>query len=499
MPSTEPTVEHLPQGGFPELLRDLRRRRATGRLDLVALGDRRQLWFDGGSVQAVASDAEAEKLGAWLVAQGWLEPARMALSLLRQPDGVRYGTFLVREGLIAQDRLADALSQLAVTIVAKLLAPAATYMFVAGEALPEGASMLDTTVADLLVAAVRQSEDAVGIEALIPAESFPSRAEAPPEDEAPAQLSPQEGFLLARIDGALTVAQLRRVVPLAHDDMTRCLAALVAAGLVNLRKGAGGAAAVDARIGVAASGAAQEPARAENQLTEDQRREFDEVARLAVECRERDYYRRLGLAHGATLHQVHERYREYVRMYHPDRAREPHLRSLRRELGEIHAAIGEAYETLVNPELRTRYNESLRNNTVLSPEEKIQDDRRQRARRELARANVQRAQALVRAGDFGAAVQLLDEAVRAEPTADSLLMLARLEQRNPMWNNRVLDHLRAAVTIDPQLTDGWLELASFWGKKGQKERQQQSLERIIGYDPLNPEAVRTLAALRGKK
>jgi curved DNA-binding protein CbpA len=497
MVSAEPNVGHLPQGGFAGLLRDLMRKRASGRLDVVTLGDRRQLWFDAGSVQAVASDAEAEKLGTWLVAEGLLEPARMALSLLRQPDGVRYGTFLVREGLIDADRLSMALAGLAVTIVSKLLVPVATYMFVDGEPLPDDAATLDMTCADLLAAAVRRSEDLAGLETLLPAESFPTGVEDALMQFQRVQLSPQEAFLLSRIDGTMTVSQVRRVVPLPHGEMTRCLASLTATGLVTLRHEPGAPpATADAGPVPAAPIRQADPGESGMQFTAEQRREFEEIAKLAADCRQRDFYRRLGLAHGATLNQVHERYREFVRMYHPDRAREPHLRSLRRELAEIHGAIGEAYETLVNQELRARYNESLKANTVQSPEERLQDDRRLRARRELARANEQRAQALIRAGDFGAAVQLLDEAVRAEPTADSLLLLARLEQRNPMWSNRVLDHLRMAVTMDPQFTDGWLELASFWGRKGQKERQRQCLEKVIGYDPLNADALRLLAPFR---
>lgn len=499
MESAEARVGHLPQGGFAGLLRDLARERATGRLDIVALGDRRQLWFGAGAVRAVASDAEAEKLGTWLVAQGLLEPARMALSLLRQPDGVRYGTFLVREGLMEAERLSGALADLAVAIVARLLVPVSTYMFADGEPLPEDAATLDMTCADLLAAAVRRSEDIDGLEALLPAESYPTGVEDAFVQQQRVQLLPQEAFLLSRIDGALTVSQVRRVVPLPRGEMTRCLAALTATGLVTLQQEPGAPPVVsDAGSGVA-SRTTDASGDGGMQFTAEQRREFEEIAKLAADCRQRDFYRRLGLAHGATLNQVHERYREFGRMYHPDRAREPHLRSLRRELGEIHGAIGEAYETLVNPDLRARYNEGLKANTVQTPEEKVQDDRRLRARRELARANEQRAQALIRAGDFGAAVQLLDEAVRAEPTADSLLMLARLEQRNPMWANRVLDHLRMAVTMDPQFTEGWLELASFWARKGQKERQRQCLEKIIGYDPLNADAVRLLTPFRTKR
>jgi curved DNA-binding protein CbpA len=473
-------------------------RHATGRLDIAANGDRRQLWFDAGSVQAVVSDAESEKLGTWLVAQALIEPARMALTLLRQPGGVRYGAFLVREGLIGDDRLAESLAALAVSIVARLLVLPATYRFVEGEPVPEETATLDMTSADLLVEAVRRCDDLRGLERLLPAESYPSGVEDAVLQYQRVQLAPPEAFLLSRVDGTMTVSQLRRVVPLPRDEMTRCLAALAAAGLVAMRREPS-AAPVVVDPGVATPQRRQEGSEGGMQFTADQRREFEEIAKLAAECRLRDFYRRLGLTHGATLNQVHERYRDYVRMYHPDRAREPHLRSLRHELAAIHESIAEAYETLINPERRAQYHEGLKTQALQSPEEHAQDERRQRARRELARANVQRAQALIRAGDFGAAVQMLDEAVRAEPSPDSLLLLARVEQRNPMWTNRVLDHLRMAVTLDPQFSDGWLELASFWGKKGQKERQRQCLEKVVSYDPLNPDALRMLAPFRAKK
>jgi curved DNA-binding protein CbpA len=319
-----------------------------------------------------------------------------------------------------------------------------------------------------------------------------------PEGDGQVQLSPHEGFLLSRIDGSLTVAQLRRVAPLARDEMTRCLAALTVAGEVALQRSPASPPAAPVRPEPAAAAASTTGEPAAPLLSPDQRREIEEITLLAAEGRDRDFYRRLSLTHGATLNQVHDRYREFLRLYSADRATEPHLRPLRRELTEIQAMLAEAYETLVNPELRARYNESLRMNVPQTAAARSADQQRQRARRELARANLQRAEALVRAGDFGAAVQLLGEAVRAEATADSLLMLARLELRNPMWANRVLGHLREAIAIEPQHTDAWLELAAFWGKKGQKERQRQCLEKIVAYDSGNPDATRALAALKGK-
>jgi len=495
MATSEATTGHLGPGDFAGLVRDVVRRHATGRLEVKGAAGRRQLYFEAGAFRAAVSDAEDEKLGAWLVARGLLDAEQMAMALLRQPDGTRFGAYLVEEGLVEPERLAAALEDLAVCIVSRLLAPGGVYTLFEGERLPDDTATIDMTPASALVAAVRRTEDLAALESFLPGGLYPSGTSDAVLQYQGVQLSPQEAFLLSRIDGAVTVDQLRRMVPLQREQMTRCLAALSLAGLVDLLLEPASRPAAPEPVPV-------RPAVAQEQalvFTPEQRREFEEIARLAIECRIKDFFRRLGLTQGATQDQIHERYREYVRMFHPDRAREPHLRSLRRELAEIHDAIDEAYETISNPERRARYLEALKTRPVQRPEEQEQDQRRQRARRELARANVQRAQTLVRAGDFGAAVQLLDEAARAEPNADTLLLLARLEQRNPMWTNRVLDHLRLAIAMDPQFTEAWLELAAFWGKKHQKERQRQCLEKVLAYDPINSDALRMLAGLKNGK
>ncbi|HQU34633.1 MAG TPA: hypothetical protein PLB88_09975, partial [Thermoanaerobaculaceae bacterium] len=54
-------------GGLPSLLRNVVRRLAVGRLDILGGGETRHIWFETGQARAVASDAEDEKLGKWLV------------------------------------------------------------------------------------------------------------------------------------------------------------------------------------------------------------------------------------------------------------------------------------------------------------------------------------------------------------------------------------------------------------------------------------------------
>ena len=83
------------------------------------------------------------------------------------------------------------------------------------------------------------------------------------------------------------------------------------------------------------------------------------------------------------------------------------------------------------------------------------------------------------------AVQLLDQAARLNPTAETLLLLARAEFKNPMWGQRALDHLKHAVALAPEFTEAWLELANFWAIRNMTDRQQQCLEKILEYDPQN--------------
>ncbi len=97
------------------------------------------------------------------------------------------------------------------------------------------------------------------------------------------------------------------------------------------------------------------------------------------------------------------------------------------------------------------------------------------------------------------AVQLLDQAARLDPTAETLLLLARAEFKNPMWSQRALDHLKHAVALAPEFTEAWLELANFWATRNKEDRQRQCLERILEYEPANEDVRAALASLKRPK
>jgi tetratricopeptide (TPR) repeat protein len=496
-----PKEGSLAAGEFAGLVRELVRRLVDGRLDVLTGQVRRGVFIEAGQIRAVVSELEDERLGRWLVTRGVLESHQMALTLLRQPDKMLYGKQLVSEGALETERLQKELQERAVTLLSRMLFAEGSYWWVEGERFTQDSLGFDMTTASLLAAALRMVEDLTPLEHLARPDSYLWAPQDSMLADQQVRLTPQEAYLLSRVDGTSTVHRLRQLVPMAPADLTRAVGALVVAGLVEVHAEPAPRPERARPIEVAMPASAIQPEEDEEeqlQYTPEQQREFEDVVKLSAECRHRDYYHRLGLNRGASRDQIQARFRDMARAFHPDRAHEPHLRPLRRELAEVYSALQESRDTLLDPERKKRYDESLR----AGPQhgEGFEDEeRRRKARQEMVRANERRAHELMRVGDIGMAVQLLDQAVRLEPRPETLLTLAQLEFRNPMWAQRALDRLRLAVTVAPQCTEAWLELAKFWGLRGKTDKQQQCIEKVLDYEPNNARAIAALDAMMTKR
>ena len=481
----------LAAGELVGLLRKLYSQLASGRLDVVAQDGARRYWIEAGQVRAMETSVEEEMLGQWLLSRGVLNREQLALLLLRQGDGQLFGDLLLAENLLSPEQLHDLLVERATAALGKLLFAPVAYEFHAGEKVDPRICILEVTTGDLVLAAVRRYAPLEALKSSVQLSQYLVVQGDTLLREQKVHLSPEEGFLLSRVDGRTTAAQLRHLVPLSEEAFFRALGGLVMAGILEL---------VDqppqrpARLVLCQE--EPEELREEAMVFEPhQTAEHQQVLKLAQEIERQNYYRRLGLSPGASQDQIHTRFLELARMYHPDRASEPHLRTLRGELARIYNAIKEAHETLSHPERRARYDQFLKQ---AEPGEAdfTQEERRRQAQRDIARANVAQAELMIKAGDFGAALPLLQQAVLFDPQPETLLTLARLELRNPMWGQRALSHLRMAVSLDPQLTPAWLELARFWLRRRQAQAALGCIEKVLEYDPTNEEALALRRQLR---
>ncbi len=104
---------------------------------------------------------------------------------------------------------------------------------------------------------------------------------------------------------------------------------------------------------------------------------------------------------------------------------------------------------------------------------------------DFSNASVQLAKHLIDLGDLRKARLMLEQLVQTAPDAETLITLASLEIDNPKRQPAALEHIKRALEIQPQHTQGWLMLANYWGLRGQPEKQRRCLEKILTYDKNN--------------
>ena len=488
-------------GEFAPLLRMWMSRLVVGRLELAGEGWVRNLWLDAGHVRAIVSDREDEKIGNWLVKQGRLGELPMAMSLLQQPQGMRFGTFVVQQGLLSVETLEAELQALAVVIVSRLLFASGAYSFVEGERVASDAATLNMTTATLLMNAVRALETLARLEPLLRSSVYVWGAQDAFTVYQKAMLTPDETEVLKHVTGEATIQKLFRQVTLSQDEFLRALGALMFAGFAVLRDNPAQTLAPAPKVAPPPAA----PATEEIQFSPRQERERTLVIKMAARIRHQNQYDRLQLNAGATQGQVYMRYREFAEVFHPDRANEPHLRGLQRELAEIFKCVTEAYEELGHEDTRrkhdTREHMGWRSSSYSSGSGIPRDDEDSEAPRpqvpdSQTTDRLKRVRELIAAGQTAGAIELLEQAVRVSPEPAALLLLARLEAKNPITVQRALDHLRYAVSIDTRFTDGWLELAALWKARNDTARQRECLMRVLSYDAGNRQALEAFRSLK---
>ena len=104
---------------------------------------------------------------------------------------------------------------------------------------------------------------------------------------------------------------------------------------------------------------------------------------------------------------------------------------------------------------------------------------------DFVQASLPLAKHLIDIGDLRKARLMLEQLAEKEPEAETLVTLASLEIDNPKRQPSALEHIKRALELSPQLTQGWMMLANYWSLRGQPEKQKRCLEKILTYDKNN--------------
>ncbi len=489
---------------LPELMAAVQHNRSTGILRSSDGSATRELIFVNGELRAAHSDLEEEKLGSWLVGRELISEDDKAVMLLSQgtTDPPPLGHLLVTRGLIEQETLERELEELTVAIIRRAAAAGrALNELIEGRTSDQPDTIPDLTTPQMILVAARNFSDMEAIRKnLEPLDqvAWPSTSLDTLLSEF--TLTPQEAFMISRMDGTRSLKALTGILPGGENEVLPILYALRIAGIIMV-----GAASERARTFTPSF--SREPAGSgehigivnEEELDPEQRALRDKIRELAEACQRMDHYRVLGLEPGARMDDIRGAWERMQQEYSPDNSSIPHLRDLKPELTAIIDRAREAFEVLSDARSRKRYDtvlKSLRNDVARAKKARKVDPK---VRAQLVEANIKRANELIHSGEPYLAIKLLEQACEIEARPDALLQLARLLLRNPLWKNRALKTLRLAIEADPHFVDAWIELAEFWRRRQNPERQRKALERAVASDPNHEKAATMYRQLMGQR
>lgn len=489
---------------LPDHLARLAAEQATGILAAATEHTRREILFVNGEIRAARSTAEEEKLGMWLVDRGVISEDDRALSLLSQGGEAAppLGHMLVARGSLESGTLARELQELTLAIVRRASAePALFYEFLAGESPDQPDTLPDLFTAQIILIAARACDDhRAKLAALGSLERRVWRSREFDHLLQDFNLTPTEGFLLSRLEGTRTISDLFQVSALPDEQAIATLYPLIVAGVVST----GDEARRQAPSRPTAKGGQPKGPRPVNEetLSVVQRQERLNIRRLAEEGRRVDHYGALGIAVSADRDEVNRALNRIKERFAPSRISEGHLRDLGAELQAICERAEEAHQVLSQWKSRERYDKILKDvqhesDQLAQSDERVAADAK--ARSAVVEANVKRADELIREGEFYLAIQLLEHACKLDPRPGELVKLAQLLLRNPLWTNRALGCMRRAIEVDPDYVEAWLELALFWRRRRNPERERKALEKALAAAPDNPRAKQMYKELVGKR
>jgi curved DNA-binding protein CbpA len=171
----------------------------------------------------------------------------------------------------------------------------------------------------------------------------------------------------------------------------------------------------------------------------------EKVADLLRASGEATHYEILGIELVATALEIHTGFERTARLLHPKNAARLDLAGREAVLEVLFERAVEAYLLLSHPETRKAYDRDLspQARAVLVAAIKPLGN----AGRDLARSYFERAEALADAEDYHFALELLQQAVGADPRGEYFALLGRIQAKNPQWLHEAEKNLRRALEM----------------------------------------------------
>ncbi len=314
----------LAVGVLPEILRRIFLARRTGALHIASGVDRSDIEFSDGYLTNAATTLPGANLGDLLVQSGLLSAReRDACLEIAALSGERLGETLLRHALLDHDHLAQGLAlQLREVLVRSLTWTDGVYTFADGPHRKPPRSGFEEPRLDPREILLDATWALVGDPALTRLLGDTSQRLSQASDERllylDFRLTPEDAFLLSRVDGKLTALQLLELSPANVDEARASLAGLLAVGAIHY---------VDAPPATSLTAQISRLA----------------VTRLASRINSSDPYEILAVKTDASTEELRSAYLKLLQSCDPASTPDPEFRSI---LGQMSKQLTEAFKEI---------------------------------------------------------------------------------------------------------------------------------------------------------
>jgi len=464
-PAFRGRLEEVP---LPEILRRIFLEQRKGTLTLSRGEDVRRLFFEKGELRTATSSREAQRIGAFLKRRGRItdDDLSWALGEIARQSGSRLGKTLVREGLLEKSVIDAEMKRLVEEIVLSSFQwETGKYAFEPSTSVIDPDVALSLSTAAIIVEGIRRlPESPLFRERLGDGHRVLRLARDPMSRYQYLPLTPQEAYVLSRIDGVLEVDSLLSIAGATRSLAAKMVYALLSCGLVEWKTDGSPRRETKSTPATLNVEAASEPAQPSSEHADLVHKTWRRIDWLS-------HYDLLGVSRDAAAADIRGAYFERSRLFHPDLAHRADLAGLDKELSVVFERLKVAHDTLADAAGRAEYDRSLDDApAVVFAEDAAADPSAQRL---LAEKNFDRAMQLIEEKDYHSAVELLLEAVRFAPDkAEYRFRLGEVELKNEKWVGRGLDNMREATRLAPSRGDflrGTARALAAHGRQGDAE------------------------------
>lgn len=482
---------------FANILKKIHKNHISGTLTLIFPQGNRYLYIKEGEILYLKSDYPEEKLGNILVKENLIKEKDLPVYLKKSKDEeVVLGEYLVKNGIITTEQLTQSLKKLFLMIIeACFLEEMKDINFVEQDIIIDKNLFMDVKTGNLVLETFRKINHK-------DFEEFYNENKSKKPilnneiifDYRNLNLNPLEGFVLSRIDGKLTLEEIKKIAFTDETTFHKTIFALDFLGLLDFGD------TKNEEVDKPENSEIKTHAESTNkeEMSQEDKEFIKHVEELYIELPTINFYDLLMLDYNFTQEQLKENYHKLIKKYHPDS--HPKLKEINYHLHTIISKITKAYNTLKNPEEREKYNKKMH----INPNKKEEPNKNESIKQEIKDNDEKeelkiRIENFVKAGMYYDAITLLENACKKY--RDDIYFfktLGNIYFRTPTKLKQAIHYLEKAHSMDRKDIDVLQNLAGAYKKVGFYKEAYTFYKKLLAVDPDNIEANKFMEEIENK-